>query len=174
MIGEIRDSETAEIAVRASITGHLVVSTLHTNSTSSSIARLKDMGIESYLLSDSMVGIIAQRLLRRLCECKKEKEATKEEKLELGVPVDEPLKIYEPCGCKLCNETGYKGRIGVYEIMKITPKIRNLITDNAGADEIKEAAMKEGMLPLKEAAAKYVISGMTSVAEAIRATFEAE
>ena len=117
MIGEIRDSETAEIAVRASITGHLVVSTLHTNSTASSVARLEDMGVESYLIADSMVGIIAQRLVRRLCECKKPKEATVEEKQLLGVDTDKSCTIYEPCGCKLCNNTGYYGRMGIYEII---------------------------------------------------------
>lgn len=128
MIGEIRDSETAEIAVRASITGHLVVSTLHTNSTASSVARLEDMGVESYLIADSMVGIIAQRLVRRLCECKKPKEATVEEKQLLGVDTDKSCTIYEPCGCKLCNNTGYYGRMGIYEIMKISPAIKRLIS----------------------------------------------
>ena len=111
MIGEIRDGETAEIAVRASITGHLVVSTLHTNSTASSVARLEDMGIESYLIADSLVGIIAQRLVRKLCDCKMPKEASAAEKEMLGVNPDEPLTIYEPCGCKLCNGTGYYGRL---------------------------------------------------------------
>ena len=128
MIGEIRDGETAEIAVRASITGHLVVSTLHTNSTASSVARLEDMGIESYLIADSLVGIIAQRLVRKLCDCKMPKEASAAEKEMLGVNPDEPFTIYEPCGCKLCNGTGYYGRLGIYEIMKITPSIKRLIS----------------------------------------------
>ena len=136
MIGEIRDSETAEIAVRASITGHLVVSTLHTNSTASSVARLEDMGVESYLIADSMVGIIAQRLVRRLCECKKPKEATVEEKQLLGVDTDKSCTIYEPCGCKLCNNTGYYGRMGIYEIMKISPAIKRLISKNAYAEVV--------------------------------------
>lgn len=174
MIGEIRDSETAEIAVRASITGHLVVSTLHTNSTASSVARLEDMGVESYLIADSMVGIIAQRLVRRLCECKKPKEATVEEKQLLGVDTDKSCTIYEPCGCKLCNNTGYYGRMGIYEIMKISPAIKRLISKNAGAEDIKNQAVKEGMNTLKMAAANGVKEGITSIAEMIKATYEAE
>lgn len=174
MIGEIRDSETAEIAVRASITGHLVVSTLHTNSTASSVARLEDMGVESYLIADSMVGIIAQRLVRRLCECKKPKEATVEEKQLLGVDTDKSCTIYEPCGCKLCNNTGYYGRMGIYEIMKISPAIKRLISKNADAENIKNQAVKEGMNTLKMAAANGVKEGITSIAEMIKATYEAE
>lgn len=174
MIGEIRDSETAEIAVRASITGHLVVSTLHTNSTASSVARLEDMGVESYLIADSMVGIIAQRLVRRLCECKKPKEATVEEKQLLGVDTDKSCTIYEPCGCKLCNNTGYYGRMGIYEIMKISPAIKRLISKNADAEDIKNQAVKEGMNTLKVAAANGVKEGITSIAEMIKATYEAE
>ena len=174
MVGEIRDSETAEIAVRASITGHLVVSTLHTNSTASSVARLEDMGVESYLIADSMVGIIAQRLVRRLCECKKPKEATVEEKQLLGVDTDKSCTIYEPCGCKLCNNTGYYGRMGIYEIMKISPAIKRLISKNADAEDIKNQAVKEGMNTLKMAAANGVKEGITSIAEMIKATYEAE
>ena len=174
MIGEIRDSETAEIAVRASITGHLVVSTLHTNSTASSVARLEDMGVESYLIADSMVGIIAQRLVRRLCECKKPKEATVEEKQLLGVDTDKSCTIYEPCGCKLCNNTGYYGRMGIYEIMKISPAIKRLISKNADAEDIKNQAVKEGMNTLKMAAGNGVKEGITSIAEMIKATYEAE
>ncbi len=174
MIGEIRDSETAEIAVRASITGHLVVSTLHTNSTASSVARLEDMGVESYLIADSMVGIIAQRLVRRLCECKKPKEATVEEKQLLGVDTDKSCTIYEPCGCKLCNNTGYYGRMGIYEIMKISPAIKRLISKNADAEDIKNQAVNEGMNTLKMAAANGVKEGITSIAEMIKATYEAE
>ena len=174
MIGEIRDSETAEIAVRASITGHLVVSTLHTNSTASSVARLEDMGVESYLIADSMVGIIAQRLVRRLCECKKPKEATVEEKQLLGVDTDKSCTIYEPCGCKLCNNTGYYGRMGIYEIMKISPAIKRLISKNADAEDIKNQAVNEGMNTLKMAAANGVKEGITSIAEMIKATYEVE
>lgn len=174
MIGEIRDAETAEIAVRASITGHLVVSTLHTNSTASSVSRLLDMGVEPYLISDSLVGIIAQRLVRRLCKCKTGTEATKEQKIELGVAPEEELTLYEPCGCKICNNTGYFGRIGIYEIMTITPKLKSLIAKSAGVDEIKDEAIKEGMTTLKDSAATYVREGVTSMSEMIKATYEVE
>ena len=173
MIGEIRDGETAEIAVRASITGHLVVSTLHTNSTASSVARL-DMGIESYLIADSLVGIIAQRLVRKLCDCKMPKEASVAEKEMLGLDPDEPFTVYEPCGCKLCNGTGYFGRLGIYEIMKITPSIKRLISRHADADEIKKQAISEGMNTLKMAATNAVKEGVTTIAEMVKATYEAE
>ncbi|MBQ4283270.1 MAG: Flp pilus assembly complex ATPase component TadA [Lachnospira sp.] len=174
MIGEIRDSETAEIAVRASITGHLVVSTLHTNGTANSIGRLRDMGIESYLISDSLVGVIAQRLVRRLCECKQAKEASDEEKMMIDYDVNKPLTIYEPCGCKLCGNSGYKGRIGIYEVLTITPGVRKLISKGAEPDEIKALAVEEGMHTLKAAAGLYVEQGITSIAEMIKATYEAE
>ncbi len=174
MIGEIRDSETAEIAVKASITGHLVVSTLHTNSTAASISRLIDMGVEPYLLGDSLVGIIAQRLVRKLCDCKKSHEATAEEKEKLGVPVDEQLIIKEPCGCQACSNTGFYGRIGVYEIMPITRKLRNLIAKRVNADEIAAEAQAEGMTTLREATAKYVLDGTTSFSEMMKITYETD
>ena len=174
MIGEIRDSETAEIAVRASITGHLVVSTLHTNSTANSISRLADMGVEPYLIADSLVGIIAQRLVRRLCECKKPRLATAEEKEELAVDPSEDIVLYEPCGCKMCDNTGYKGRIGIYEIMTITPKIKSMIARGKSADEIKEQAIEEGMSTLKASAAKYVLDRTTSMSEMVKVTYEGE
>lgn len=174
MIGEIRDNETAQIAVRASITGHLVVSTLHTNSTASSVARLRDMGIESYMISDSLVGIIAQRLVRRLCECKKERLATEDDKKKLGVPLEQEVKVYEPCGCKICNNTGYRGRIGIYEVMTITPEIKKLISNGADADVIHDAAVRDGMHTLRMSAASYVIEGVTSMAEMMKATYEVD
>ena len=174
MIGEIRDGETAQIAVRASITGHLVVSTLHTNSTASTVSRLEDMGVESYLIADSVVGIIAQRLVRRLCDCKQAKQATVSEKIMLGVSPNLPCTIYEPCGCKLCNGTGYLGRKGIYEILKVTPAVKRLIARRAGAEAIKDQAVEEGMHTLRMAAAKSVLAGDTSVAELIRATYELE
>ena len=173
MIGEIRDGETAEIAVRASITGHLVVSTLHTNSTAGTVGRLIDMGIEPYLLGDSLVGIIAQRLVRRLCKCKSSRPATDDEKRQLGVPLSEPLTLCDPVGCQECG-TGYKGRIGIYEIMTITKKLRNLIAANATADELKAAAESEGMSSLRNSAAKYVKEGVTSFAEMVKVTYSAD
>ncbi len=173
MIGEIRDGETAGIAVQASITGHLVVSTLHTNSAAGTISRLEDMGIESYLLADSLIGIIAQRLVRRLCpSCKKEHMLTDEEKELMEIPKYKEVKVYEPCGCEACERTGYKGRIGIYEIMTVTPKLKSMIARNVAADELKEAAMTEGMHTLRQSAVRKVLEGVTSVNEMIRTTFE--
>ena len=174
MIGEIRDGETAEIAVRASITGHLVVSTLHTNSTAATVGRLIDMGIEPYMLGDSLVGIIAQRLVRRLCECKKARPATADEKRVLGLPATAEQTVYDPVGCQVCNNLGYKGRIGIYEIMTINQKIRNLIAERATADRIKAAAEEDGMSSLRASAAKYVCEGVTSVAELMKVTYSAD
>ena len=142
MIGEIRDGETAGIAVKAAITGHLVVSTLHTNGTASTVTRLVDMGMESYLIGDALVGVIAQRLVRRLCpECKRLVYATEDEKRLLGVTTPGDLPIYEPVGCEACGNTGYHGRIGVYEIMPVTNDLRIKIAAGARADEIKEQAV---------------------------------
>lgn len=173
MIGEIRDNETAEIAVKASITGHLVVSTLHTNSSASTITRLEDMGIEPYLIADSVVGVIAQRLVRRLCpKCKRSRIADAVDLETLGMPQGQEAVIYEPGGCHMCNNTGYYGRIGVYEIMEITPKLREIISKNGNADEINKVAMAQGMKTLRVAASKYVLSGVTSISEMKRIAFE--
>lgn len=173
MIGEIRDQETASIAVQASITGHLVVSTLHTNSAASTITRLEDMGIEPYLIADSTIGVIAQRLVRRLCpECKKAKKADAEELELLNLKPDEDVTIYAPCGCPRCDGTGFKGRIGVYEIMEITQPLRTIISKNGGAEDIKEKALSEGMHTLRMCATKYVLEGITSVSEMIKVSFD--
>jgi len=175
MIGEIRDTETAEIAVQASITGHLVVSTLHTNSAAASITRLTDMGIESYLLADSLVGVIAQRLVRRLCpKCKRAREATENEKRILDRPKDERVTIYDPVGCAYCGNTGYYRRTGVYEIMEVTPALKRLISKQASSAEIQSLAIAEGMHTLHTAAALYVLDGTTSIAEMLRITFDFE
>lgn len=173
MIGEIRDTETASIAVQASITGHLVVSTLHTNSAASSITRLEDMGIESYLIADSVIGVIAQRLVRRLCPvCKKPRPATEQEKEFMGVDVNEEVTIYDPCGCAKCENTGFKGRIGVYEIMKMTPALKKIISKREGADVLKEKAIEEGMRTLRMSGSGYVLDGTTSFAEVVRISFD--
>ena len=169
MIGEMRDSETAEIAVKASITGHLVVSTLHTNDAASSIVRLVDMGIEPYLIADSVVGVIAQRLVRRLCQyCKQEKLADPLEKEILGINEEEDVHLYVPCGCHMCNDTGYIGRIGVYEIMPITTAVKECISHKASAEVIKKTAEKEGLVTLHKAGVKHVLEGITSVAELMK------
>lgn len=173
MIGEIRDTETAEIAVQASITGHLVISTLHTNSAAGTITRLIDMGVESYLLADAMIGVIAQRLVRKLCpKCKEAYIASDEEKHLLGVRSEEPFTLYRPCGCAACNNTGYADRIGVYEIMRITPELQMAVSKRATTQEIKELAMKQGMHTLHMGAAEMVREGITSVNEMLHITFE--
>ncbi|MCH5252323.1 MAG: Flp pilus assembly complex ATPase component TadA [Lachnospiraceae bacterium] len=175
MIGEIRDEETAAIAVKAAITGHLVVSTLHTNSAASTITRLEDMGVEPYLIADSTVGIIAQRLVRRLCpKCKKQHPLTEEDKVRLRLRGGASPIIYEPggTGCAFCNGTGYRGRIGVYEIMPVSPAVRQVVAAGKGAEEIQRKALEEGMTTLRVGAAKLVLSGVTSISEVERIATE--
>ena len=167
MIGEIRDGETAQIAVQAAITGHLVVSTLHTNSAASTVTRIIDMGIEPYVAGDALVGVIAQRLVRRLCtSCREPRLADDDEKIVLGVedPEDDVV-LYEPVGCPLCNDTGYSGRIGVYEMMPVSKALQSVIARGATADVIEKQALEEGMSTLKMSAAKHVLNGTTSIAE---------
>lgn len=173
MIGEIRDQETASIAVQASITGHLVVSTLHTNSAASTITRLADMGIEPYLIADSTIGVIAQRLVRRLCpECKRQKKADAEELELLQLAPDADVTIYEPCGCPRCDGAGFRGRIGVYEIMEVTQSLKSIISKNGSAEDIKKKAREEGMSTLRMSATRYVLEGITSVQEMMRVSFD--
>lgn len=173
MIGEIRDSETASIAIQASITGHLVVSTLHTNSAAGTLTRMLDMGIESYLLADSMKGVIAQRLVRCLCpDCKKKKHASKEEKQQLGVKQEEITEIYEAKGCPKCNQTGFIGRTGVYEVMQITPQLRLMISRREDTDKLKEVAIAEGMNTLSMSAARLVLAGKIPITEMLRVSFD--
>ncbi|MDD5998993.1 MAG: ATPase, T2SS/T4P/T4SS family [Lachnospiraceae bacterium] len=174
MIGEIRDGETADIAVKAAITGHLVVSTLHTNSAASTVTRLIDMGIEPYTAGDALVGVIAQRLVRRLCTCKQPRYAEDHEKTLLGLdPSAEDVVIYEPNGCPLCNDTGFSGRIGVYEMMTVTRSLQQVIARNAPANEIEKQALKEGMMTLKLSCAKHVLNGITSLSEMRKIVYEA-
>ena len=175
MIGEIRDSETASIAVQTSITGHLVVSTLHTNDTASSITRLLDMGIESYLIADATVGIIAQRLVRRLCpDCKKARPILEHEAEYLELPREKrsTAQLCEPVGCQRCGGTGYYDRIGVYEIMEITPTLRSMIAKRCSADELRQAAINEGMHTMRESAKRLVLEGITSLSELQRISME--
>lgn len=167
MIGEIRDGETAQIAVQAAITGHLVVSTLHTNSAASTVTRIIDMGIEPYVAGDALVGVIAQRLVRRLCtSCRVPRLADDDEKVILGVkdPEDDVV-VYEPVGCPLCNDTGYSGRIGVYEMMPVSKELQAVIARGATADVIEKQALDEGMSTLKMSAARHVLAGTTSLSE---------
>lgn len=173
MIGEIRDTETAEIAVQASITGHLVVSTLHTNSAAGTVTRMLDMGVESYLLADSLTGVIAQRLVRRLCpKCKEAYQASAEEKRILGIEDEETCTLYRANGCPHCNNTGYNERIGIYEIMRITPELKAAISGRAATQEINRIALAQGMSTLSMSASRMVKEGVTSFSEMLHTTFE--
>ena len=173
MIGEIRDRETAAIAVQASITGHLVVSTLHTNNAVGTLNRMADMGVERYLIAESVVGVIAQRLVRKLCNhCKKMRPATSEEKRVLRMNTQEEVNVYEPCGCDFCSHTGYYGRIGVFEIMEVNDEIRDLIAENGTTEELERAARNSGMRTLRENGISYVLNGTTSVEEMLKASYE--
>ncbi|MGB9710802.1 MAG: type IV-A pilus assembly ATPase PilB [Thermodesulfovibrio sp.] len=175
MVGEIRDFETAEIAVKAALTGHLVLSTLHTNDAPSTITRLVNMGIEPFLISSSVILIVAQRLVRKLCpHCKKEKHYSKDELLQMGFPQDkiEQVKIYGAQGCPKCNNTGYSGRIALYEVMPIKDEIKELILTGASASEIKKKAVELGMITLRKSGIYKVMNGITSIEEVLRITFE--
>ncbi len=172
MVGEIRDPETAEIATRAAITGHLVLSTLHTNDAASSITRVIDMGIEPYMLASSIVGVIAQRLVRRFCsDCKEEYEPTESEKGILRLEPGDNVKLFRPKGCDKCSNTGYKGRIAVYEIMTVDSELMELIAHNKPAGLLKEAALKKGMKTLQQNCIQLVTTGITSIDEMLRITY---
>lgn len=171
MVGEIRDEETATMAIRAAITGHSVLSTLHTNDAPAAIVRLMDMDVPPYLISASLTGVIAQRLMRRLCNnCKKEYIANNYEKELLGVSKDENLKLYKPVGCVKCSGTGYKGRIGIFEIMEINQNIRELIANKGNFYEIRDEAKKSGMKTLFESGVDIVKNGTSSMNELMRIT----
>lgn len=172
MVGEIRDGETAEIATRAAITGHLVLSTLHTNDAASSITRIIDMGIEPFIISSCIVGVIAQRLVRRLCPvCKKEHTLDENEKLLLQIEPEEEVKIYEPKGCSSCSDSGYKGRIAIYEIMNITRQHREMIAKNVTSDTLKDLSVSLGMKTLRDSCMRVVKDGTTSMDEMLRVTY---
>ena len=171
MLGEIRDGETAGIAVQAAITGHLVLSTLHTYDAPSSVARLVDMGIEPYMVSSALLGIIAQKLARRLCtECKEAYEPDQNERIALNIPQDEKITLYRKCGCERCNKKGYKGRIAVHEVMMLTTTLKRSITEGKSTDEIRDQAIAEGMIPMKENVRRDVLAGLTSYEEFIDMT----
>ncbi|MDU5080051.1 type II secretion system protein GspE [Tissierella sp. P1] len=171
MVGEIRDSETAEIAIRAAITGHLVLSTLHTNDSPSTVARLIDMGIESYLVSSAIIGVVSQRLIKLLCpKCKTSYEAGYLEKKILGMEEKDKLILNKAVGCSFCNN-GYKGRRAVHELMPINESIRQLIDKGANIDELRTQAIKDGMHTLLESAASLAIRGDTSYDEVLRVGF---
>lgn len=176
MIGEIRDKETADMAIRAAITGHLVLSTIHTNDAPSAVTRLVDMGIENFLISSSLVGVISQRLVRKLCPyCKEAYIPDEEEKILLDLDAEKDVKLYKKKGCQFCDNKGYYGRTGVYEMLLISKELRRLINKkDISSDEIKEMAIKEGMKTLKEACKERVIMGITSVEEFLKITYALE
>lgn len=169
MVGEIRDKETAQIAVEAALTGHLVLSTLHTNDAPGAISRLTEMGVAPFLISSAVVCVQAQRLARRLCpDCKEEYSPEQEALQRIGIKTDEKNKFYRPVGCGKCNNTGYRGRVGLYEIMLISETIERMIIDRATADEIKRTAIEEGMLTLNQDGFEKVKMGLTSIEEIMR------
>jgi type IV pilus assembly protein PilB len=173
LVGEIRDFETAEIAVKAALTGHLVLSTLHTNDAPSTINRLMNMGIEPFLVATSVNLICAQRLLRRLCkECKEEVQVPPQALVEIGMPQEEApkVKVFKGRGCGICNNTGYKGRIGVYEVMDIDEEIRELILCGASTLELRRKAMENGMLTLRQSGVQKLRDGVTTIEEVVRET----
>lgn len=175
MVGEIRDTETAEIAIQAALTGHLVLSTLHTNDSSSTIGRLIDMGIEPFLISTTIKGIVAQRLVKKLCpKCKKEYEPTDKEYEALDLFDKTDVHFYKAVGCNFCNNTGYSGRIGVYEVLPISSSIRQLITQKATSEEIKFVAMREGMSTIWRGCSRLVASGVTTIEELVRTAYVEE
>jgi type IV pilus assembly protein PilB len=172
LIGEIRDRETAQIAVEAALTGHLVLSTLHTNDAPSALTRLTEMGIEPFLVSSALDAIVAQRLARRLCEkCREEYEPTEEELINAHFPFDpddELPKLYRPVGCTACGKTGYKGRLAVHEVMTVTEEIERLVAEKASSDDIGRVAREQGMKTLREDGMQKVREGVTSIEEVLR------
>ncbi len=171
MLGEIRDGETAGIAVQAAITGHLVLSTLHTYDAPSSVARLVDMGIEPYMVSSALLGIIAQKLARRLCvNCKEAYNPDENERIGLNLDPNEEITLYRKCGCEKCNKKGYKGRIAVHEVMLLTTTLKRAITSGVSTDELRDLAVEEGMIPMKENVRIDVLKGLTSYEEYIEMT----
>lgn len=175
MVGEIRDAETAKIAVEAALTGHMVLSTLHTNDAPTAVTRLDEMGVEPFLTASSLVGVLAQRLVRKLCpKCKEEYKITKQELVKMlpDFPVDEypgeEFTLYRPKGCLTCNNTGYKGREAVFEFLSVTDEMKRLILDRATVAEVKELALSQGMFTLKNEGIYKVMHGRTSIEELVR------
>jgi general secretion pathway protein E len=173
MVGEIRDMETAENAVQAALTGHLVLSTLHTNDAPSSITRLLDLGVPHFLLTSTIIGIMAQRLVREICShCVEEYAPTAEEAAAMRMPLEklEPYRFKRGRGCLNCRETGYTGRIGIFEVLPLSDKVRVLVGNRASSPEIFKVAREEGMRTLREAAIEKVFRGITTTTEMARVT----
>jgi general secretion pathway protein E len=173
MVGEIRDAETAEIAIQAALTGHLVFSTLHTNDAAGAVSRLLEMGVEDYLLASSLLGVLAQRLVRRVCmKCRKTAELAVEAMREIAGPGGGEVQVYEGSGCEECSQTGYRGRSGIYELLQVGDPIRQLILKRSSADAVKDAAVRQGMRTLRDDGWQKVRTGVTTVAEVVRVTQE--
>jgi type IV pilus assembly protein PilB len=175
MVGEIRDFETAQIAIQAALTGHLVLSTVHTNDAPGTVTRLIDMGIEPFLISSSVILILAQRLIRKICpECREQIKVHPQLLIDLGVPPDE-AKNFNVCkgkGCALCSGTGYKGRVGLYEVMTMKEEVKELVLSRGSASEIKKEAIRLGMKTLRQSGIHKVKEGLTTIEEVARATMD--
>jgi type IV pilus assembly protein PilB len=173
LVGEIRDLETAQIAVQASLTGHIVFSTLHTNDAPSSITRLRDMGLEPFLITATLEAVLAQRLVRKICEdCRTEFEPSPEMLMELNLRPDEVKgkKFFYGRGCDRCNNTGHRGRIGIFELLLVNDDIRDLIAAGASTDELRNYCRKSGMTTLRESGMKALYKGLTTIEEIVRET----
>jgi len=173
LVGEVRDLETAEIAVQASLTGHLVFTTLHTNDAPSAIARLLDLGLEPFLITATLEAIVAQRLVRRICKnCKAEFDPTDEQMMELGLRKQDigDRTLYYGKGCDYCNNTGYRGRLGIYEIMTLDDPMRELIMRHASSNILRAEAIKRGMRPLRDSGLLAIYDGITTIEEVVRET----
>jgi type IV pilus assembly protein PilB len=169
LIGEVRDTETAKIAVEAALTGHLVLSTLHTNDAASSVGRLIDMGVEPYLVSSALDSIVAQRLARRICDrCRQQRDATPEMLHEMGLPEDERITVFDAVGCKACSETGYRGRLSINEVLLVSEEIQRLAVERRPSDEIKAVAVEQGMRTLRQDGMEKVRLGLTTFKEVLR------
>ena len=175
MVGEIRDRETAEISVQAALTGHLVLSTLHTNDSPSAFTRLINMGVEPFLVSSSLLGVLAQRLVRKVCDkCKVSYEPSEDLLKSIGLEdkIGTNIKFNKGRGCQLCSMSGYRGRIGIYELLKVTPAIQQLILKKSSADDVRAVAIKEGLTTLRQAAIDKLLLGITSAEEVVRVTLD--
>ena len=171
MVGEIRDHDTANMAIQAALTGHLVLSTLHTNDAPSSLTRLHDLGVQPFLTAATILGVLAQRLVRRLCpHCKQETAINEQqwEHLTFDYMMDMPTTMYKAVGCEVCRQTGYKGRVGIYEFMPVSLELKSIISANGTLDHLRAQAKKEGIEPLRIAGARKVIEGMTTLEEVLR------
>jgi type IV pilus assembly protein PilB len=175
MVGEIRDFETAQIAIQAALTGHLVLSTVHTNDAPGTVTRMIDMGIEPFLISSSVILILAQRLIRKICsECREQIKVHPQLLIDLGVPPDEAknFNVYKGKGCAICSGTGYKGRVGLYEVMVMKEEVKELVLSRSSASEIKKEAIRLGMKTLRQSGIHKVEEGLTTIEEVLRATMD--